>query len=258
MDQRANGNYEYYRAGGVPRSEAGIKVQQKGEEEIDLMEVMSLLLHHAWLFALAALIGALLIGIGVYLFVPAKYTAKSTIYVFDITEGASTQALTQADKLTTDFQIIATTRTTMDLVAKELNEKGMFVTTEMLIKENSISVSTPTDSHMLRISVTNRDPNVAVKVSNALANVMCERIAEIMKSERPQFVESAEFGSKSSPHVKRDALIGGFAFALVAVLFVLIRYFVNDTITTEDDVNRYLGLTILSSVPFERNITRNS
>ena len=65
-------------------------------------------------------------------------------------------------------------------------------------------------------------------------------------------------GSKSSPYVKRDAMIGGLAFALIAVIFVLVRYFVNDTITTEEDVDRYLGLTILSSVPMERNLYKRS
>ena len=258
MDHRANGNFDNYRASQTAFSETGVNPRQKNDDEIDLMEILSLLMHHAWLFALAALIGALLIGIGVKLFVPAKYTAKSTIYVFSISEGASTQTLTQADRLTTDFQIIATTRETMDMVAAELNEKGIDITAKQLINENSINVTNPTDSHMLRIAVTNQNPAMAVEVSNALADVMCQRIAEITKSERPQFVESAEFGSKSSPYVKRDALIGGLAFALLAVAFVLVRYFVNDTITTEEDVNRYLGLTILSSVPFERNMSRRT
>ena len=44
---------------------------------------------------------------------------------------------------------------------------------------------------------------------------------------------------------------------LVAVIVVLVRYFMNDTITTEEDVTRYLGLTTLSSVPLERNMSRS-
>ena len=160
-----------------------------------------------------------------------------------------------SQRMTTDFQIIATTRTTLELVIEEL---GWDMTPSQLLSENSISVTNPTDSHMLRISVTNRDPAKAAQVSNALATVMQDQIAEIMKSERPQFVERAVMGSKSSPYIKRDAIIGGLAFALIAVIVVLVRYFMNDTITTEEDVNRYLGITILSSVPFERNMTKRS
>ncbi len=246
MDQRTNNLY-----GNMPGAmEQRSQSRNREEEEIDLMEILSLLLHHAWIIALAALIGALLVGIGVKLFVPAKYTSRATIYVFSTSGETTAQTLNQADKMTTDFQIIATTRTTLELVIDEL---GWDMTASQLSRENSIEVSNPTDSHMLRISVTSRDPVKAAQVSNALASVMCDQIAYIMKSERPQFVEPAVMGSKTSPSVKRDAMIGGLACALVVMLVVLVRYFVNDTITTEEDVNRYLGLTILSSVPMERS-----
>jgi capsular polysaccharide biosynthesis protein len=190
------------------------------------------------------------VGFAVKLFVPAKYTANATIYVFS-TADTSSQTLNTSDRMTTDFQIIATTRPTIQMVIDELQ---LDQTVSQLKSDNTIKVTNPTDSHMLRISVTNRDPSEATQVANALASVMCDQIAYIMKSERPQFVEPAVMGTKSSPYVRRDAMIGGIAAALIAVLVVLVRYFVNDTITTEEDVNRYLGLTILSSVPLERNM----
>ena len=250
MDQRVNSNGN----NGFPvQADARLQQRMRQEEELDLREIISLLLHHAWVIALAALAGALLIGLGVKLFVPAKYTAKATIYVFSIEAENSSQDINKAVKMTTDFQIIATTRSTIQKVIDDLGED---TTVNRLMKENSIKVTNPDGSHMLRISVTNKDPAEAAKISNALASVMCDQIAYIMKSERPQFVEPAVMGSKTSPYVRRDALIGGLACGLLAVIFVLVRYFVNDTITTEEDVNRYLGLTILSSVPLERNMNR--
>lgn len=254
MDQRMNNTYGNGTvAAALP--EQRIPVGTHKEDEVDLMEVLSLLLHHAWIFVLAALVGALLVGLGVRLFVPPQYTARATIYVFSTAGETSSQTLSQADRMTTDFQIIATTRTTLGLVVEEL---GWDMTPAQLMKENSIKVTNPDGSHMLRISVTNRDPAKAAQVSNALASVMCDEIAYIMKSDRPQFVEPAIMGSKTSPYIRRDALVGGLAAAMIAVIFVLVRYFLNDTITTEEDVNRYLGLTILSSVPLDRNISRRS
>ena len=249
MDQNANNRYGA--RGAAPGMQEGRGLQnQRRDDEIDLREIISLLMHHIWIFALAALAGAVLVGFAVKLFVPAKYTANATIYVFS-TADTSSQTLTTSDRMTTDFQIIATTRPTIQMVIDELQ---LDQTVSQLKSENEIKVTNPTDSHMLRISVTNRDPAEATQVANALASVMCEQIAYIMKSERPQFVEPAVMGTKSSPYVRRDAMIGGIAAALIAVFVVLVRYFVNDTITTEEDVNRYLGLTILSSVPLERNL----
>lgn len=256
MDQKPNHNYAYYN--GVPSmnpAAPGFHPQQnqREEDEIDLRDIFHVLFRHIWLIVLAALIGALLVGLAVRLFVPSRYTANAMIYVFSTEGEASTQVLNQADKMTTDFQIISTTSTTLNLVIEEL---GLDTTVEQLKRENTIRVTNPTDSHMLRISVTNRDPAKAAQLSNTLANVMCDQIAYIMKSARPQFVEQAALGTKSSPSLKRDAALGGIGFALAVVLFLLIRYFNNDTITTEEDVTRYLGITILSSVPLERNMAR--
>jgi capsular polysaccharide biosynthesis protein len=251
MDQRVN-RTNTLNTSPTP-AELRMAQNQRQDEELDLREIISLLLHHAWVIALAALAGALLVGLSVKIFVPAKYTARATIYVFSIEEDNSSQDMNKATKMTTDFQIIATTRTTIQKVIDELGED---MTVKELMQENTIKVTNPEGSHMLRISVTNRDPAEATKISNALASVMCDQIAYIMKSERPQFVEPAVMGSKTSPYVRRDALIGGIGFGLVAMIFVLVRYFVNDTITTEEDVNRYLGITILSSVPLERNMNR--
>ena len=253
MDQKPNLNYAFNSA---ESTGTGFRFQQpqREEDEIDLMELFRVLAHHAWIIVLAALIGAALVGVAVKLFVPARYTADSTIYVFSTEGETSTQVLNQADKMTTDFQIIGTTRTTLGLVIEEL---GLDMTVEQLKRENTIRVTNPTDSHMLRISVTNEDPEAAARLSNTLASVMCDQIAYIMKSDRPQFVEQAVTGTKSSPSLKRDAILGGMGFALAVVAFLLIRYFNNDTITTEEDVTRYLGITTLSSVPLERNMTKS-
>lgn len=254
MDQRTNNMYRN-RNGMPAMTEQRPLAATRGDEEIDLMEIISLLVHHVWIFVLAALAGALLVGVGVKLFVPPQYTARATIYVFSTEAENSSQSATQAVKMIEDFRIIAKSRPTIELVIQEL---GWDVTPSQLMKDNTINVTSPEDSHMLRIAVTNRDPVKAAQVSNALASVMQDQIAEIMKTDRPQFVERAVMGSKTSPYVKRDALIGGVGFALIAVIVVLVRYFMNDTITTEEDVNRYLGITILSSVPFERNMTKRS
>ena len=253
MDQKPNFNYAYNN-GELPAGSFRFQQNQREEDEVDLMEIIRVLAHHAWIIVLAALIGAVLVGVAVKLFVPAKYTANATIYVFSTEGETSTATLNTADKMTADFQIIGTTRTTLNLVIEEL---GLDTTVEQLRRENSIRVTNPTDSHMLRISVTNEDPEAAARLSNTLASVMCDQIAYIMKSDRPQFVEQAVTGTKSSPSLKRDAILGGMGFALAVVAFLLIRYFNNDTITTEEDVTRYLGITTLSSVPLERNMTKS-
>lgn len=222
------------------------------EEEIDLMEVMRVLLGRAWLILLAFVIGALLAGIGTKLFITPRYTASSTIYVFsnDNTSAANIQL---SNQMTTDFQIIATTRETINQVIDQLGLDPDYY--KQLVK--SISVTNPQGSHMLTIQVRDPDPQRAAQVANALADVLREQIADVMNTDKPSTVSQAVVPENpSSPSMKRNVALGGLAVAALVIAVVLIRYFADDTISTEEDVRRYLNLTVLASVPFERNIIK--
>lgn len=233
----------------------GLELQQgQMEEEIDLMEVMRVLLGRAWLILLAFVLGALLAGIGTKLFITPRYTASSTIYVFSKSSSNTSAANIQlSNQLTTDFQIIATTRETINQVIDELGLEPSYY--KQLV--GSISVTNPEDSHMLTIRVQDPDPQRAAQVANALADVLREQIADVMNTDKPSTVSRAVVPeSPSSPSMKRNVVLGGLALAALVVAVVLIRYFADDTISTEEDIRRYLNLTVLASVPFEKNIAK--
>ena len=46
--------------------------------------------------------------------------------------------------------------------------------------------------------------------------------------------------------------MGGLAFAFVAATVIVLRYLMNDTIQTEEDIKKYLGLHMLAAIPTEK------
>ena len=67
--------------------------------------------------------------------------------------------------------------------------------------------------------------------------------------------DGVELTEKTSPSNTKNALIGAFAgFALVCGIIVL-EVLMNDTIRTEDDVDKYLDLTVLAMVPARKGET---
>ena len=103
---------------------------------------------------------------------------------------------------------------------------------------------------MLRIAVTDADPELAAKISNALADELREEIAEVMNTDRPSTVEKAVVPKKpSSPSVKRNVALGALVLAVLAILIIVIKYLSDDTIKDEDDVRKYLELDTLASFP---------
>ena len=244
MDQRVGTSFNT-----VPAAE------RRDEVEIDLMEVIRVLWHRAWLLVLALVIGAVAAGIVTSVFMTPMYTASSTIYVFS--KSTSLTSLTDiqiSNQLTGDFQYIATTRETITEVIDEL---GLNTSYEKLI--SSIKVTNPSSSHMLKIQVQNQDPRLAADISNTLADVLREQIADIMNTDKPSSVERAVVPSRpSSPNTRKNAAIGGLALLVLTAAIILIKYFADDTITTEDDVRRYLDMNVLASIPFERTVSSSS
>ncbi|MBP5291016.1 MAG: protein-tyrosine kinase, partial [Lachnospiraceae bacterium] len=54
---------------------------------------------------------------------------------------------------------------------------------------------------------------------------------------------------KAGPSVVRWTVIAGFLGAVVVAFFVILEYLLDDTIKSNDDVERYLGLSTLALVP---------
>ena len=148
--------------------------------------------------------------------------------------------------LTEDFKIIGGTR---DVVESVINELHLDTTYEELSKR--ISIVNPSNSHLLRISVTDEDPIRSANISNVLSEHLRERIADIMSTDKPSVVQRAVVPvKKSSPNTTRNTEIGALAGALLVVAWVVIRYMLDDTIKTDEDVTKYLQLDTLAAFPY--------
>ena len=47
----------------------------------------------------------------------------------------------------------------------------------------------------------------------------------------------------------RNGVMGGLLGAAAAIIVILVIYMTNDTIRTSDDIERYLGLSTLGTIP---------
>ena len=53
----------------------------------------------------------------------------------------------------------------------------------------------------------------------------------------------------TSPNVNKNAAIGAAGGIFLVCAFVAVRLIMNDTVKTEEDVEKYLKLSVLASVP---------
>lgn len=223
------------------------------EIEIDLVEVFQLLKSKILVLFMSLVLGVVLVGGATKLFVTPMYSATSTIYILTKTTSVTSLAdIQMGSALTADFQSLATTRTVIDEVIDELN---LDMTYNELLER--ITIENPTDTHFLKTTVEDPNPKVAKDISNTMATVIADKVAEIMTTDKPTTVEKAIAAkSPSSPNVMKNAAIGGLLFMIVAMGIILLRYFMDDTLKNEEDVQKYLGMNTLAAIPIERSRER--
>ena len=213
---------------------------------IDLLELARLIWKNIWIVLIGIVVGAVLAFLVTKIFITPKYKATSTIYILSKSTSITSLADLQiGSQLAGDFEIIATTR---EVIEQVIQNENLNKTYEELKK--AINVTNPNNTHMLRIAVTDPDPALAAKISNALADELREEISEIMNTDRPSTVEKAVVPEKpSSPSLKRNTVLGALVLAILAILIIVIRYLSDDTIKDDDDVRKYLELDTLAQFP---------
>ena len=198
------------------------------EIEIDLREIFSVLLSHLGIIILSGLVLGLVAIVGTKVFITPQYQSVTKMYVL---AKQNNDTLTSADMqtstlLTKDYAEMIQSRTVTEAVIAQL---GLDMTHEQLVKK--ISVSNTTDTRIITISVLDKDPYMARDIANAVRDTAAEHIKNVMNSEAV------------------NGLIGGVLGCMIAVAIILIRFIMNDTIQTAEDVERYLQLSTLGTIP---------
>lgn len=232
--------------GGVYMEENARKID---DAEIDLLEIAHVLWQKIWAIILCFVVGAVLVGGYTKMMITPQYTATSMIYILGQTTSISSiTELQVSSELTEDFTIMAKSRAVINGVIKEMN-------LDMSYDElkSSVNVSNPTDSHILQIEVTNPDPKMAKDISNAMANAVADNVASVMVTDKPSIAEKAVTPkSPSSPNLMKNTAMGGLVGAVIAMGILVVRYLMDDTIKTEEDIRKYLQINTLASVSLEK------
>ena len=116
-----------------------------------------------------------------------------------------------------------------------------------------VDVTNKEGTHILNISAVDADPKLAATISNTMSDVVADSIAKIINTDKPNVLESAVVPTVPiSPNTRRNVM----AAAAMAVIFGM--YMMDDTIKTEEDVRKYLKLTVLAALPLEKQDTRKN
>ena len=216
------------------------------EIEIDLLQLFQAVRRRFLIVLLCGLVAANIGALVTRFLIPSKYTSTSKMLVLSKETTISSLADLQiGSQLTNDYTILIQSRPVLQEVVDNL---GLDISYKTL--RSRLSVTNPNSSRILEISIVDRDPQMAKEIVDELSGVAADYISEKMEVTKPNIIEEGEIPlTKSSPSMRRNVMMGFLLGALLAIAFVCIAEIMNDSIVDEDDVERYLGLSTLASIP---------
>lgn len=222
--------------------------EQENEVEINLMELVPYLFHWLWLLLIVGLFtGAIGFSVSAFFMTP-KYQSTTKVYILNKSNKSDnvTYSDTQlATNLTKDFKEMIKSRYVIETVIENFSLNESYETLA-----GNVSVSNTTDTRIIGISVKDSDPARAQFLANAIRDVAAIHLKNVMDLEAVNVVEEANLPNKPVEPSKKKFTMIGFAIGFIICGGILVlRYYLDDSIKTSEDIEKYLDMTVLASIP---------
>jgi capsular polysaccharide biosynthesis protein len=219
------------------------------EETISLRELMDTLKKRISLILFITLTAVIVSG-GVSFFLLTPVYQSSTQLL--VNQSKSEQPAINPGEIQTNLQLIKTynviikSPTILDKVISDLDLK---MTSQQL--NSKITVANEADSQVINLSVQDTNPEAAAEIANKTAAVFQNEIPKIMNVDNVSVLAKAEVGEEQSPIKPKPLLNIAIAMVIglmagVGIAFLL--EFLDNTVKTEQEVEKLLGLPVLGSI----------
>ena len=217
------------------------------ETEIDLIDLAWALLDKIHYIVLCFLIGAVIMNAYSYFLVRPTYKSTAKMYVVSASKNSvvDLDALNIGTSLTADYEQLMLSYPVLEQVINKLN---LNMDSDTLAK--MITLENPTDTRILNINVVSTDPKNASDIANTLMDVSVDYLPKTMSTNAPNVAQKAKLADhKDGPSYTKYTMIGALAGAFLYCMYLVVKYLMDDTIHTADDMEKYFDIVPLAVIP---------
>jgi capsular polysaccharide biosynthesis protein len=218
------------------------------EQELDLQELWHVLVKRKAMLILIPLLAAVAsAAVSLYLLAP-QYAAETTLMVTRPSETGTIlyQDIQVSRQLVATYRRIVHSRRVLDPVISSL---ALPYTAAELRKQ--VEVTSERDTEIIVINVTQPDPAAARDIANEVARSFMRQIVEIMKVENVSIIDQASLpASPVSPRVQLNVAVAFVVGFMAAFGLAFLLEYLDKTIKTPEDVQKYLQLPVLGIIPY--------
>lgn len=228
--------------------------ESKGSRDyfiVDFRHVFDTLWKRAWLIVLISLLTAAL-GFSMAAFVVApRYASEIMLYVnnrgnidvggVDITASD----LNAAQSLVKTYIVILKNRTTLEKVIEQAQVPYTYEELADMIEASAVN-----NTEIMRVTVTSKDPYEAARIANTIADVVPQRIGEIIDGSSTVALDDGVPNlNKVSPSVAKYTVLGFMGGLVLIVAILTVAAIMDDTIHDEDYIVTNYPYPLLAVVP---------
>ncbi|MBQ8432933.1 MAG: hypothetical protein IJX28_08635 [Clostridia bacterium] len=216
-----------------------------------------------WIVMLVALI---VVAVGLYILLSAihtdRYEAKVTIYIlrnFEQGEGGDNYSMVQsisiANALIDDCKVLMVSRD--QVLNPVLAETPSLVGTDWEDLKDMIKIENNGENRIITLSVTTGDSEMSAELANKVATHACEYFNEKYQQPIASVVDFAEVPQEiCNPVSKMLVLLVAMGVAILIYLIHFVVYLMDDKINSAEDVEKYLGMSMLGMIPNRNDSVR--
>lgn len=219
------------------------------EETISLKELASVLKKRMKMILAITVLAALASGLVSYFYLTPEYQLSTQVLV---NQTDNEQPMYNPSELQTNLQLINTYNVIMKspvILEKVADNLALNLNADQL--SSKITVDSENNSQVVNIRVRDTDPGIAADIANETARVFQIEIMEIMNVDNVSILSPASVKESTAPVSPNPPLNIAIAFVvglMASVGLAFLLEYLDNTVKTEQDVEKHLGIPVLGSV----------
>lgn len=217
-------------------------------EVIDLVEILYAIRQHLLKVILATVVAAI-IGFAASKFLMTPQYSSSAMMIVntrqDVTSNVTSDQINSATKLVATYSIIIKSDTVLQQVIENL---GLGMTYSEL--NSRVSVQAVDDTQVMKITVQSDSPEWARQVCEQIITVAPDVIKEAVEAGSVKVISNPSLATEPvSPNIMKNTMLAAAVGFVLVIGIIVLQVLLDNKINTEEDVTKYLDMTVLGVIP---------
>ncbi len=221
------------------------------EIEVNIAPLLSAIAKKLWLIILGAALGALVFYGFTQLFIKPTYKSSFTAFVNNQTQSTAQKSAVSSADLQASRELVLTYSRILTS-NNVLVASAEFINLDMSYEQLSRCVTTEVidNTQVIRVNVITTDANLSFRLAQGIANTAPTYMGQIVEGSSMKIVDAPRAPKgRYGPNYFASAMLGFLAGAVITLVYVLVRYFKDDSIKSEGDLEGRYNLPVIGVIP---------